>query len=266
MAVLQQPFATLGSLERLGIATKAIQMLPVLTRREGLKTASGDMEPFIRKRHLLPWMVAHDPDFDDLSGMTGGAVPIWSLAPAGPMTPGGQARPMDVLVVFPAGGTVGVPGITYNVTAPDAGAYNTSSVPTMPPGPTRPFPVSGIVTIGGYPFELPLGATVASGDACYFRLVTDPGLALACVRKAAWILLAARGVDPKTQETLKAGEDAAQAWCKAIADGDADLAKLEDASPTVQEGGVRFKAGREQKSAYGWVPCRGDIGPGGFWP
>jgi hypothetical protein len=259
----QQPFATLGNLERLGLATKALQALPVLWRRDGIKTASGIIEPYLRKRHLPPFVVEHDPDFDDLSGFTGNAQPIWSLAAAGPITPGGQARPMDVLVAFPAGGTVGVPGITYNVTAPDAGAYNTSTVPTMPAGPTLPFPLTGIVTIGGYPFELALGGTVNPGDAIFFCLRTDAGLTGACILKTAFILLNARGVDPKTQETLKDGNAACDKWCEDVASGKGDLGKDADASPTIQEGGVRFKAGREQRDPYGWLKRHGGGEPWG---
>lgn len=264
MGFLQQPFCTLGNVERTGIATKAIQALPLLTRRDAVKQASGLIEPYLRKRHLPPFVVAHDPDFDDLSGMTGGAVPIWSLAEALPVALGGQARPADILVAFPAGGTVGTPGITYQVTAPDAGAFNTSLSPTMPPGPVQAFPLNGIVEILGYPFQLPIGATVAPGDSCFYCLRTDAGLTGVAVGLAAFLMLNARGVDPKTGETLAAQLERVDKWAKAVADGDADLGKDADATPTVQEGGVRFKASREQKSAYGWVRCRGDIGPGGL--
>ena len=263
MSVLQQPYGTLGNLERLGIATKAIQGLPVLTRRDALKTASGLLEPFLVKRHKPPFQVEHDPDFDDISNMTGGAVPIWSLAPAGPITPGGQARPMDVLVTVPAGGTVGAVGGTYNVTGPDAGAWNTSAVPAMPPGPTLPFPLTGTILVGGYPVQLPVGALVNAGDILFFSLRTDAGLTGAAVMKAAWIVLGARGLDPVTQKTLAEGNAAADAWAKAVATGDGDLLKGIDAAPTIQTGGNRFKAGPEQKSPYGWVTRRGYDG-GGF--
>ncbi len=257
MSVLQQPYATLGNLERLAIATKALQALPVLQRRDALKTASGLLEPFLVKRHRPPFEVEHDPDFDDLSNMTGGAVPIWSLVSADPITPGGQARPMDILVTFPAGGTVGAPGITYNVTAPDAGAFNTTAVPVMPPGPTLPFPLSGLVTIGGYPFELPAGAVVNAGDSIYWCLRTDAGLTGAACMKASWLLRNALGIDPKTQETLEKVNAAADAWGKAVADGDGDLRKGIDAAPNIQTGGTRFKAGPEQRDAYAWVHGRG---------
>ena len=266
MSVLQQPYGTLGNLERLGLATKSLQALPVLTRRDAGKAAAGLIEPYLRKRHLPPFVVEHDPDFDDLSGMTGGAVPIWSLADAGPVTPGGQARPMDVLITFPVGGTVGAPGITYNVTAPDAGAYNTSAVPQIPAGPTLPFPLTGIVTIGGYPFQLPLGATVSPGDSVFYCLRTDAGLTGAWSMKAAWLILNARGVDPKTQETLEKVNAAADTWCKAVAEGGGDLGALVDATPAIQEGGSRFAQGRAQRDAYGWVRRRhGFESGGGFW-
>lgn len=262
MSVLQQPYHTLGNLERLGVATKAIQALPVLQRRDAAKAAAGLLEPYLRKRHLPPFVVEHDPDFDDLSNMTGGAVPIWSLAAAGPVTVGGQARPMDVLIAFPTGGVVGAPGITYAVTAPDAGAYNTSAVPVMPPGPTLAFPLTGIIMAGGYPFQLPLGATVAAGDSCFYCLRTDAGLTGAATFKTAWILLGARGTDPVTKEQLAAGNAAADAWGVAVSIGPADLGALIDATPAIQEGGTRFKAGREQKSAYGWVDRHGSGGYG----
>jgi len=261
MSVLQQPYATLGNLERLGIATKALQDLPLLMRRDALKTASGLIEPYLRKRHLPPFLVEHDPDFDDITGMTGGAVPVWSLDPAGPITPGGQARPMDVLIQFPAGGTVGSPGITYNVNIEAGGRGST-------PGPVLPFPLTGIVTIGGYPFQLPLGATVSNGDSCFFALRTDAGLTGACAFKAAWILLNARGVDPKTMETLEKGNAAADAWCKLVAEGGGDLGAGVDATPTIQEGGSRFAQTRAQRDAYGWVRRRHSFeagGGGGFW-
>ena len=250
MAVLQQPYTTLAHLEHVAIATKAIQALPVVQRRDAIKSASGLLEAALRTRHKPPWLVEHDPDFDDLSGMTGGALPIWTLEAAGPILPGGQARPMDVQVTFPAGGFVGAAGITYNVNA-DAGAYATSA------GPTLPFPVSGIVPIGGYPFQLPIGAAVNAGDSLLFSLRTDAGLMTAAALLAAWLLLHARGVDAATLADMQKAKDTAEAWVKSIATGDGDLDKGADATPTIQEGGVRFKRGREQKDAFGWVGGRG---------
>lgn len=256
MSVLQQPYGTLGNLERLGIATKAIQALPVLTRRDGMKTASGLIEPFLRKRHLPPFVVEHDPDFDDFTAFTGSASPVWSLADAGPITPGGQARPMDIQIVFPVGGTVGAPGITYAANT-EAGAFGTTV------GAAQAFPTTGIVTIGGYPFQLQIGGTVNAGDSVVYSLRTDAGLTGAATMKCAWLLLNARGVDPKTLETLEKANAAADAWAKAVAEGGGDLGALVDATPTIQEGGSRFARTRAQRDPYGWVHRRRAFEAGG---
>lgn len=243
MGVLQQPFCTLGNVERLGIATKAIQALPLLQRRDAIKAASGLLEPALRTRHAPRFLVEHDPDFDDLSGMTGGAVPIWSTDAAGPIM---QCRPMDVGLAFPTGGVVGNPGVTYTLNT-DASAYGTTA------GPAAPFPLSGELTIGGYPFALQLGATINNGDALFFCLRTDAGLTAAAALLAAWLLLHGRGVDPKTMEDLAAAKETAEAWARGIAKGDGDLDKAADATPQKQEGGFRYKAGREQHDPYGWL-------------
>jgi hypothetical protein len=244
MSILQQPFCTLGNLERVGINTNAIRTFTVLQRRDAVKGASGMLEPALRKRHEPPFVVQHDPDFDDLAGMTGGAVPIWSPDPAGPV---GTARPMDVLVAFPAGGIVGQPGITFTVNV-DATAYGTA------PGPAQPFPLSGDVQIGGYSWALPLGATVTDGDSLFYCLRTDAGLQQATAMYACWILLNARGKDPKSDVDLAKVLTEAKEWARSIASGEGDLDKGADATPQRQEGGVRFKAGRAQKDPYGWVP------------
>ncbi len=243
MSLLQQPYCTLGNLERLGIATKALQALPLLSRRDAIKGASGLLEPALRTRHKPPFLVEHDPDFDDTSGMLGGAVPAWSLAPAGPV---GTVRPMDVALAFPAGGIVGASGITYTLNT-DAGAYGST------PSGSLAFPLSGLLPIGGYPFRLAIGATVTAGDALFFCLRTNAGLTSSAAFLAAWILLHARGVDPKTEADLLEGKKTAEAWVKAIATGDGDLDRGADATPNKQEGGVRFKTGRAVRDAYGWV-------------
>lgn len=243
MGVLQQPYTTLGTLERLGIQTKAIQALSLLTRRDAIKGASGLLEAPLRTRHMPRFLVEHDPDFDDLSGMTGGAAPVWSLAPAGPVM---TCRPMDVALTFPVGGVVGAQGITYTLNI-EAGARGSA------PSAAKPFPLEGVLLVGGYPFQLPVGAVVNAGDSLLFSLRTDAGLMTATALLAAATLLNARGVDPDTQETLDKSRADAWAWVRSIATGDGDLDKAADATPQKQEGGFRFKHGREQKSAYGWV-------------
>lgn len=246
MSVLQQPFCTLGNVERLGFNTNAIQRLSLLQRRDAIKGASGLLEPALRTRHKPPFLVEHDPDFDDLAGMTGGAAPIWSLEPAGPV---GVARPLDIALAFPAGGVVGTAGITYTLNL-EATAFG--SVASA----AKAFPLSGELSIGGYPFALPIGATVNAGDALFFCLRTDAGLSTATAMMAAWLLLNARGVDPKTQIDLADIKATAEAWAESIADGSGALDKAADATPKKQEGGFRFKAGREQQDAYGWVSDR----------
>lgn len=243
MAVLQQPFCTLGNVERLGINTKAIQALPLLGRRDAVKGASGLLEPALRTRHAPRFLVEHDPDFDDLAGMTGGAVPVWSLQAAGPV---GLVRPMDVALAFPAGGVVGQAGITYTLNL-DASAYGTVA------GAAKAFPLSGELDIGGYPFALPVGATITTGDSLFFCLRTDAGLTTATAMLAAWILLHARGLDPKFLDDLAGAKETAEAWARSIATGDGALDKNADSTPNKQEGGFRYKASREQKDAYGWV-------------
>lgn len=243
MGVLQQPFCSLGTLERVGIATKAIQAFSLLARRDAVKGASGLLEAPLRTRNMPRFQVEHDPDYDDLSGMTGGAVPIWSLDPAGPI---GTCRPMDVQIAFPAGGVVGVVGITYTVNVEAGASGSTATAPAA-------FPLSGILQVGGYPFQLPVGAVINSGDTIFYCLRTDAGLSTSTALLAAALLINARGVDPKTMEQLDKGRAEAWAWVRSIATGDGDLDKGADATPNKQEGGFRFKATREQHDAYGWL-------------
>lgn len=243
---MQQPFASLRDLELLGIASDRIQTIPISARRLGLKAASGRIEPYLRKRNMPPFVVEFDPDFYDAGGMTGGAAITW-IAQAPPNQP---LRVMDVAVTFPVGGTVGTAGVTYALNLED-GAYGSSY------GPVQQLPVNGQIAIGGYTFTI--SGTVNDNDEFHFSLRTDAGLALATAQIAAWIILGANGIDPKTLQDLKAAADGSIAWAKAIADGDADLDKNADATPTIREAGVRFSG---QRDAWDWVRGRkGGLGP-----
>ena len=232
----QQTFATARDLEELGIAREAIQVIPLAQRKRALKAASGTLAPYLRKRNTLPLAPVLDPDDLDVSGMTGGAGVTYAPAATAPT----NAR--DVAITFTAG-TVGTAGITYQVDL-DAGAYGSAQ------GSALALPTDGTITIDGYTFTLAAGATVNAGDVLAYSQRVDSGAAAAVCQVAAFLLLGSRGIDPSTMETLKSQNDAAIAWAKDIAKGEADLAVDADATPARAEAGPRYTG---QRSPWEWL-------------
>ena len=236
----QQTFATARDLEELGIARDAIQAIPLAQRKRTLKAASGTIAPYLRKRSELPLAVLLDADDFDASGMTGGATVTYASTD----TPPTNAR--DVTVTFTAG-TVGQPGITYRVNL-DAGAYGSTD------GSALSLPTDGTIAIDGYVFTIEAGATINAGDAFAYSQRVDVGTVAAVCQVAAFLLLGSRGIDPTTMETLKSQNDAALAWAKDIAKGEADLAVDADATPARAEAGPRYTG---QTSPWQWLNQRG---------
>jgi hypothetical protein len=235
--VVATPLVSLASartLERLGVAQKAIQALSLAQRLEALEAATGEIAPFLRKRYPLPLRPTLKVRALDASGMTGGATAAWSGGPASLVD--------DYLVIFAA-------GPTYAITT-SAGAYGAAA--------GRSLPWTGSVTVDGY--TLALTGTISPGDtyAWSTAIVQDPGIAFAVARIAAAALLVGRGVDPKTEQTLSAGRDAAMAWAKALGiPGEGELSPDLDTDPI--DGGSYGPLGSGQTRAdaflYGDTAC-----------
>jgi hypothetical protein len=234
--VRQQLFATPRDLEETGRARTALEAIPVAVRRRVLRSASGYISPYLRKRNGLPLT----PQLEDLDadGMTGGAAPV--PAPAAP------TLAQDIRVVFTAGGTVGPSsGITYAVDTA-SGAYGSE------PGPSAPLADDGTIVIDGVTWTLPAGGVVVDGDAFTYSTRVDPGVALATVRVAAYSLLGHGDstIDPDLRREIKEAHDQALIWAKDLAAGEGDLEIKDDASPGYREGGVRTTGQRGYKD---WV-------------
>lgn len=236
----QQAFATARDLEEIGIARDAIQAIPLAQRKRSLKAASGVLAPYLRKRAAMPLTPSFDPDDWNAFGMVGGAAVTYVELSPGPT----HAR--DVRVSFPVGGIVGQLGPTYAIDL-DSGAYGSAA--TL----AGALPLSGDITIDGLTFTLAAGATVAPGDAFTYSTRVDAGACSATCHVAAYTLLGAQGVDPITTKSLKDNADAAIAWAKDVAKGDAELELDADATPARAEAGPRFTG---QRSPWEWMDRR----------
>lgn len=230
--VLATPLVSLAApraLEELGIATKAIQALPLAQRLRALRAATGETAPYLRKRYPLPLAPTLDASFIDASGMSGGVVASWAGGPA--------SRVDDYLLTFAAAGA------TYTITT-SAGAYGaTASASAAWPG---------SLTVDGY--TLTLAGTINTGDTYAWStgIVQDPGIAFAVVRIAAALLIVARGIDPKTEATLVAGRDAAMAWAKSLGiPGEGELSQ--DLDTNTIDGGTYGPLGSGQTHADDWL-------------
>jgi hypothetical protein len=224
--------ATPRSLERLALGTKALQALPLAQRREALRAATGELAPFLRKRYALPLVPTLDLETVDTSALAGGATVSWDGGPA--------SRVADYLVKF----TVAGGSTTYQID-PYGGAYGSTYGAAVALGPSQS------ITIDGY--TVTLTGTITTGDVLGFStaIVQDPGISFAATRIAAHALLFSRGVDPKTQESLAEGRDAAMAWGKALGvPGEGELDPSVDRTPTTSEYGPQ---GSGQTTPYEWL-------------
>jgi hypothetical protein len=225
--VIQQSFCSARDLEEIGIASNAIQEIPLAQRRRAIKSASGVLAPYLRKRQGLPLIPRIDDEEFDTSGMTGGALVTHDNGPA--------VHARDVLVTFTTSGVVGVAGIMYTLTL-DAGAFG--AVPSV----AQALPLTGILALDGYTFTL--SGTITEDDSFSYSARVDSGAATAVAQVAAYLLLGARGIDPKTLEVLKAQADQATKWAKDISVGEGDLDEDADTTPQVAEAGPRFTGQR----------------------
>jgi hypothetical protein len=223
------------ALEELGIATKAIQALPLAQRLRALRAATGEIAPYLRKRYPLPLLPTLDLGAADASGMTGGAVATWTGGPASIVE--------DYAITFAA-------GPTYTITR-SFGAYGAIVGASLP--------WTGSVTVDSY--ALSFTGAINPGDvyAWSTAIVQDPGIAFAVVRIAAAALISARGVDEKTWALLAAGSERAMAWAKALGiPGEGELDPSLD-TDTI-DGGTYGPLGSGQTRADDWIHRPG-LGP-----
>lgn len=232
--MLQQLFASLRALEELGLGKPALQAIPMAQRRRALKAASGFLAPMVRKRSQLPLVVELDPDELDASTMTGGATVAHTLVAAG-------TKAQDVSVKFTGAGAAPGALVPYS-TNPYAGAFGSTFLAA------GALDASGGLEIDGQRFTVT--GTVAANDVFTFSMVVDPGIALTTTQIAAWILLHNRGLDPKTEADLQRQYEAAMAFAKALGAGDADLERLNDATPNRAELGP---LGSGQRAPWEWL-------------
>ena len=231
---MNEVYATPRDLEELGLAGDRLQAVSIARRRRTLKAATATLYPYCRKRHDL-LVVRLDDDDVDTSGMTGGAIPVITLAP-------GPTVVQDVRVAFTAG-TVGVAGINYTLDR-NAGAQGSA------PGAASALPLDGVITIDGIAFTLPAGGDVAAGDAFTYSTRVDAGVCRGVCKIAAADILLADGIDPDTKMLLEDGRKATMEWALDISKGAAELPHDADRTPKKREGGVRYHG---QTDAYAWA-------------
>jgi hypothetical protein len=219
--------ATALQLEQLAIATKAIQALPLAQRLAALKAATGEIQPYLRKRYPSPLT----PTLDVASfapRLTLGALASWDLGPA--------KLVQDYVITWGS-------GASYTLTT-SAGAAGAT------PGPSLPW--TGSLLTDGY--LLTVAWPIAPGDTYGWStaVVQDPGIALAVARIAAHIALSARGVDALTKEQLVAAYTAGMAWAQALGiPGEGELDRSLDTNPIA--GGSYGPLGSGQTRADAWL-------------
>lgn len=221
--------STARTLERLGVAQKALQALSLAQRLEGLRAATGRLITPIRKRYGTPMAPTLDVATLDASGLTGGALGTWTGGPA--------SLVQDYLLTFAASGA------TYTLTT-NAGAW--AAVPG------RSTAWTGLLTVDGY--TLALAGTIATGDTYAWStgIVQDPGIALAVAQVCAYLLLHNRGLDPVTMADLRKGYEDAMAWAAALGiPGEGELDPSLDTDLTA--GGKYGPIGTGQTRADDWL-------------
>ena len=226
--------ATARSLERLGVAQKAIQALPLAQRLEALEGATGRLTTCIRKRYPAPPTPTLKVSTLDALGMTGGAVATWSGGPASVV--------QDYALTFASASTCTL--------TTSAGAYKSGADVVLATGPVTSW--TGSVTVDGY--TLALAGKINPGDvyAWSTAIVQDPGIALAVCQVAANVLMNNRGADALTRELLAAGYKDAMAWAADLgAPGLGELAASLDTNH--RDGGTYGPQGGGQTSPYAWL-------------
>lgn len=212
MGVPAQLFATLLALDDLGPAA-ALAGIPVRRRLANLRFVSAHFATYLRPRYRLPLKPWVEQLVDELAG---GA----TIAQAG--TP---FVVQDVVIRFPGAGTVGAPGLTYELSL-DGGTTFAAAVA---------LPMDGVVLVDGVSTTF-AGAILAADQLSYSTGVDEALRGHTCA-VAAWNLLHNRGLDPATQEELQRRFDAATAWEKDLRAGTALLDPAHDATPTLSEEG-----------------------------
>lgn len=213
MGVPAQLFASLGSLDDLGPAA-ALAPLPARRRLANLRFASAHFATYLRPRYALPlkpWV-----EQLDTGGLEGGATVVQTGTPT---------LVQDVVVRFPGAGTVGVPGLTYELST-DGGTTYAAAVA---------LPLSGVVLVDGV--SMTFTGAVLAGDILSYSTGVDEALRGHVCAVAAWNLLHNRGLDPTTEAELQRRFDAATAWEKDLRAGVAQLDPAHDATPTTSEEG-----------------------------
>lgn len=226
MGVTAQLYASLGALDDLGPAA-ALAPIPARTRRAALRFASAHFATYVRPRYglpLKPWV----QDLD-ASGLEGGAAVVQEGTPT---------LVQDVVIRFPGAGTVGVAGLTYELSTDGGSTFAAAA----------PLPLSGVVTVDNV-YTTVAGAVLA-GDQLTYSTVVDEALCGHTCAVAAWTLLHNRGLDPAVEAELQRRFDAALAWQKDVRDGTAQLDPAHDATPDTSEEGALVTG---ETSAYAFL-------------
>lgn len=223
---IQQSFCSARDLEEVGVASKDIKVIALAQRKRAIRTASGLLSPYLRKRNKLPLAPRIDDEEFDISGLAGGGTATFSAGPAV------HARDIAIVIQCPATfANVGDPGVTYTIDI-DNGAYGSA------PSAAFPFPLTGILNIDGYVITFTGG--LATNDTLTYSTRIDSGAAAAVAQVAAYLLVGSKGIDPVTRETLKTQYEGALAWAKDVSKGDGDLEPDADATPNLEEAGPRY--------------------------
>lgn len=218
-----QLFATLRDLDDFGPAA-ALAAIPARRRLANLRFASGHFATFLRRRYalpLVPWV-----ELVDKTGLAATATVTFAGSPAGVQ---------DVVVRFPDAGTVGVVGLTYELSV-DAGATFAAAAT---------LPLSGLITVDGV--VITFGGILAADNQVSYSTGVDEALRGHVCAFASWKLLHNRGLDPGVEQELKDQLDAALAWGEHVRTGEALLNPAHDSTPDLSEEGPQ---GSGQTSPY----------------
>lgn len=208
-----QTLATPRDLDDFGPAPDALASLPLTRKLRVLRSVSGHVLTYVRKRGAPPLVVTVE---DATATLTAGAT--WTQA-------GAPGNALDVVIRFPVDGTVGVPGLTFEVSVNGGASF---AAPVT-------LPLSGSITIDN--LTTTFAGDLAADDALAYATQVEEEIRLHVVAICAWYLLRNRGLDPAVEQELKASYDAAQAWLKDLIAGDAELDGVADQTALEDEHG-----------------------------
>lgn len=220
-----QDLATLRDLSDFGPAA-ALAPLPVRRKKRVLRSVSAHFLTYFRKRGRPPLFVKLED-----------ATPTLTLGATYGQT-GTPLAVLDVVMRFAAAGTVGIPGVTYQLSLDGGATYSTAA----------PLPLDGAVAVAGV--TTTFAGAVAVNDQLAYSTQVEEEIRLHVVGMASWYLLRNRGVDPAIEQELRESYDAAKAWLGDAAAGEAELDGGADTTPERDEGGPLADT---RVSPYSWV-------------